>query len=214
ARAVAAAIDAGDLPTARTRVRALVSRDPDVLDGDGLVRATVESVAENTSDAVVAVLAWAAVAGPAGVVAHRAVNTLDAMVGYRDGRYARFGWAAARLDDVLNAVPARLTAVLAVALAPAVGGHPRRAWRVLRRDGRVHASPNAGPVEAAFAGALEVVVGDDVVAYHGQMVARPRIGDGTTPRVADVDRAIRLSRAVGAVAAGIAAAVLAWTGQR
>ena len=113
AEAIADALEAGDLPRAQGRVRNLVSRDPSVLDADGVARATVESVAENTSDAVVAPLLWGAVAGVPGLLGYRAANTLDAMVGYRNERYTRFGWAAARLDDALNWVPARLAGALA-----------------------------------------------------------------------------------------------------
>ena len=118
------------------------------------MRATVESVAENTSDAVVAPLLWGAVAGVPGLLGYRAVNTLDAMVGHLSARYARFGWASARADDVANAVPARVAALLAAAAAPVVGGEPRGALSAWRRDAHRHPSPNAGPVEAAFAGAL------------------------------------------------------------
>lgn len=205
ATAVAAMVDAGDLGPARERVRSLVSRDPETLDDKGLLRAAVESVAENTSDAVVAPLLCAGLAGTPGVVAHRAANTLDAMIGYRDVRYERFGWAAARLDDLLNLAPARLTVALTVVLAPVVGGSPARTRGVVRRDGRVHASPNAGPVEAAFAGALDVRLGDDVVSYQGRQTRRPRVGDGPPPQVGDIHRAIRLSRAVGTAAALVAA---------
>lgn len=206
AAAVAAAVDADELDRARLRVRSLVSRDPEGLDDKGLLRAAVESVAENTSDAIVAPLLWTGVAGVPGVVAHRAANTLDAMVGYRNERYERFGWAAARLDDLLNLGPARLTVVLAALLAPVVGGDADRTRAVVLRDGRVHASPNAGPVEAAFAGALDVRLGDDVVTYQGRTIRRPPVGDGPTPAVEDVRRAVLLSRAVGLAAALIAAA--------
>ena len=147
------------ISTARARLPFLCGRDPGHLDGDGLARAVVESVAENTSDAVVAALVWAAVAGPAGVVAHRCANTLDAMVGHRSPRHERFGWAAARLDDVVGWAPARLTALLAIALAPAVGGSPAEAWQLWRAERNRHPSPNAGQAEAAFAGALGTRLG-------------------------------------------------------
>jgi len=136
-----------------------VGRDPSGLDGPQLCRAAVESVAENTADAVVGPLLWGALAGSPGVVAYRAANTLDAMVGHKSPRYLRFGWAAARLDDLLGWPAARLGAVLACLRAPAVGGDMGRAWRTLRVDGAAHPSPNAGRMEAAFAGALGVRLG-------------------------------------------------------
>jgi adenosylcobinamide-phosphate synthase len=160
-------------------------------------------VAENTADAVVGPLLWGALAGPAGVAAYRAANTLDAMVGHRSARHARFGWAAARLDDALTWPAARLAAGLAVVLAPAAGGDPGRAWRTLRRDGAAHPSPNAGRLEAAFAGALGVRLGGRN-RYPWQVEDRPPLGDGPAPDPDAVARAVRLSRAVGLVAAALA----------
>ncbi|MQA86908.1 MAG: cobalamin biosynthesis protein [Streptosporangiales bacterium] len=211
ATAMAAALGSGDLSAARARLPHLCGRDPEALDGAGLVRATVESVAENTADAVVAPLLWGAVAGLPGMLGYRAVNTLDAMVGHRSARYARFGWAAARLDDVATWAPARLTGLLAVALAPLVGGSPRRTYRIYRRDGARHPSPNAGRCEAAFAGALGVRLGG-TNSYGGRVEHRPELGNGRAPLPADVRRAVRLSRAVGLAAAGLAAAGLAAAG--
>jgi len=207
AAAMHALLRDGDLPGARQRVTHLCGRDPGQLDLAGLARATVESVAENTSDAVVAPLLWGAVLGLPGLLGYRAVNTLDAMVGHRAPRYARFGWAAARADDVANLVPARLTAGLAVVLAPVVGGRPSAALRAWRRDGRKHPSPNAGPVEAAFAGALGRTLGGRL-AYAGRVEERPLLGDGPAPDPADVRRAARLSLAV-----SVAAGALAVTGR-
>ena len=143
--------------------------------------------------------------GIPGLLGYRAVNTLDAMVGHRSPRYERFGWAAARLDDLAGLGPARLTALLAVALAPAVGGSPRRALRVLRRDGGRHPSPNAGRCEAAFAGALGVRLGGTNV-YAGLAEQRGLLGDGPPPGPRDIRRAVLLSRLTGAAAAGLAAA--------
>ena len=197
---IAAMLDAGDLPAARAALPALVGRDPERLDADGVCRAIVESLAENTGDAVVCALLCGAVAGPAGVAAYRAANTLDAMVGHRDERYASFGWAAARLDDGLSWPGARAGAALAVACAPLVGGSPRAAWRMLRRDGASHPSPNAGRLEASFAGALGVRLGGPL-SYRGRVEHRPVLGDGPRPTTADVRRAVRLSVAVGALAA-------------
>ena len=199
-------LETGDVDAARGRLSHLCGRDATTLDVLGLARATVESVAENTSDAVVGPLVWGAVGGVPGLLAYRAVNTLDAMVGHRSERYARFGWAAARLDDVANLAPARLTAVLAVALAPAVGGRPRAALRVWRRDGGKHPSPNAGPVEAAFAGALGRTLGGPLH-YGSRVEDRPLLGDGPAPEIADIARAARLSAVVSLAAGGLAVAV-------
>lgn len=194
---------ADDLDGARARLPHLCGRDPSGLDAAGLARATVESVAENTSDAVVGPLFWGAVAGAPGLLAYRAVNTLDAMVGHRCDRYLRFGWAAARADDAANALPARLTASLAVLLAPVVGGGMRAARRSWRRDGHKHPSPNAGPVEAAFAGALGRTLGGRL-AYAGRVEDRPLLGNGPAPGVDDIVRAARLSAAV-SLATGVLA---------
>jgi adenosylcobinamide-phosphate synthase len=212
ARTIARHLDAGDLAAARERLPHLCGRDPEHLDEDGIARAVVESVAENTSDAVVGPLVWGAVAGVPGLVAYRAVNTLDAMVGHRSPRYARFGWASARLDDLANLLPSRLTALLATALAPVVGGRVPRAWHAWHRDGRAHPSPNAGPVEAAFAGALGRTLGGRL-AYGGRVEERPLLGDGPAPTTADIARAARLSAAVGAAAGALAVAV-SWARER
>ncbi|MGY5885218.1 cobalamin biosynthesis protein [Modestobacter lacusdianchii] len=194
----------GDLPAARAHLSSLAGRDPSGLGEPELVRATVESVAENTSDAAVAPLFWGAVAGLPGLLGYRAVNTLDAMVGYRSARYARFGWASARFDDVVNWVPARLTAALTVAAAPLAGGSAGAAWRVWRRDGAAHPSPNAGRCEAALAGALGLRLGGRNV-YGTRVEERPTLGDGRPPVRDDVGRAVRLSRAVWTTAAVLAA---------
>ena len=204
--ALAAELDRGDLGAARARLPGLCGRDPAALDAGGIARAGTESMAENTSDAVVAPLLWGAVAGVPGLLGYRAVNTLDAMVGHRSPRYLRFGWAAARLDDVANLLPARACALLTAGVAPLVGGSPRAALRAWRRDAAAHPSPNAGPVEAAAAGALGVTLGGRTVYAHGTE-DRPRLGDGPPPGPADLRRAARLSRWVGAAATGLAAAV-------
>lgn len=205
ALAMARLLEHGDVAAARQRLPHLCGRDAHALGVEQIARATVESVAENTSDAVVGPLVWGTVAGLPGLLAYRAVNTLDAMVGHRSPRYARFGWAAARLDDVANLVPARLTAALAAALAPTVGGRPGAALRAWRRDGRRHPSPNAGPVEAAFAGALGRTLGGRL-SYAGRVQDRPLLGEGPAPCVADVRRAERLSAAVQLAAVGLAVA--------
>jgi adenosylcobinamide-phosphate synthase len=197
-------LTAADLSRARARLPSLCGRDPAALDAAGMARAGTESMAENTSDAVVAPLLWGAVAGIPGLLAYRAVNTLDAMVGYRSPRYHRFGWACARLDDLANLAPARVAALLFAGLAPAVGGSPRGAMRAWRRDAAAHPSPNAGPVEAAAAGALGVTLGGRTVYPHG-VEERPRLGCGPPPTSADLSRAARLSRLVGGTAAMLAA---------
>jgi adenosylcobinamide-phosphate synthase len=211
---VAGAVGAGDLETARRLLPNLAGRDPRGLDGPELCRAAVESVAENTADAVVGPLLWGALAGPAGIAAYRAANTLDAMVGHRSRRHRHFGWAAARLDDLLTWPAARLGAGLSCALAPAVRGDRRRAWTTLRRDGGAHPSPNAGRLEAAFAGALGVRLGGRN-RYGDRVEQRPRLGAGPPAGPADVARAARLSTLVGAAATVLAAgAALALPGGR
>jgi adenosylcobinamide-phosphate synthase len=210
--AIGRELDGGDLAAARRRLPNLCGRDPQRLDQFGLSRAAVESVAENTSDAVVAPLVWGAVAGVPGLLGYRAVNTLDAMIGYRSERYRKFGWAAARLDDVANIVPARLAALLTTLCAPVVGGSAGGAWRVWRRDASAHPSPNAGQVEAAFAGALEIRLGGRTRYAHG-VEDRPVLGDGRTPDAGHVTRAVELSRLVGGVAGVLAAVAAAFVGR-
>src|SRR5690606_16963559 len=164
ARAIGRALESGDVEAARARLPHLCGRDPQALDADQIARAVVESVAENTSDAVVGALVWGAAAGVPGLLGFRAVNTLDAMVGHKSPRYRRYGWASARLDDIAGWPGARLTAVLA-----ALGGpDPRGAVRAWRADARRHPSPNAGPVEASFAGALGVRLGG-TLSYGGRV---------------------------------------------
>lgn len=192
-----------DVAGARRLLPSLCGRDPAALDVSGLTRATVESLAENTSDAQVAPLFWAAIGGVPAVLVYRGANTLDAMIGHRSPRYNYFGWAAARFDDVLNYLPARLTGVLAVLCAPVVDGSPAAALRAWRHDASRHPSPNAGVAEASFAGALGVRLGGPTQYAH-QLEIRPTLGDGRIPEVVDVARAVRLSRAVQASAAAVA----------
>ncbi|KOU53753.1 cobalamin biosynthesis protein [Streptomyces sp. WM6378] len=193
ARAIGGALAAGDAEVARERLPHLCGRDPQSLDADGIARAAVESVAENTSDAVVGALVWGALAGVPGLVGFRAVNTLDAMIGHKSAKYRRYGWASARLDDVAGWPGARLTAVLAALAGPDTKGAVR-AWRA---DAAGHPSPNAGPVEAAFAGALGVRLGG-TLSYAGRVEHRPVLnGSGRAVGVADIERAVRLSRRVG-----------------
>jgi adenosylcobinamide-phosphate synthase len=204
ARRLATRVDLGDLDGARATLPSLCGRDPAGLDAAQLCRAAVESVAENTGDAVVGALVWGVIAGPAGVAAYRAANTLDAMVGHRSERYESYGWAAARLDDVMSWPAARVGAALTALCAPVVGGSPRATARIALADGAKHPSPNAGRIEAAFAGALGVRLGGPLT-YAGVAELRPTLGSGRVPGTVDVHRAARLSRAVGASAAVLCA---------
>ncbi len=204
AATMAGHLERADVDSARGRLNHLCGRDPSGLDEPELSRATVESVAENTSDAVVAPLFWGAVAGLPGLLGYRAANTLDALVGHRSARYARFGTPAARLDDVLNLAPSRATALLTVAVAPVADGDRRQTWRVWRRDRADHPSPNAGQCESAMAGALGVRLGGRNV-YFGRAEVRPFLGDGPRPVAAHIRRAARLSGAVGLLAVALAA---------
>jgi adenosylcobinamide-phosphate synthase len=206
-------LERGDVEAARGLLPSLCGRDPASLDGAGLIRASLESIAENTSDAQVAPLLCAAAGGVPAVLVYRGINTLDSMVGYRSPRYLRFGWAAARLDDVANFLAARVTASLTVLLAPLVGGSPSGAARAWRRDAARHPSPNAGVVEAAFAGALGVRLGGPTQ-YRHQLQIRPTLGEGREPTVIDLRRAVTLSSLVQSGAAALAALSLWLPGYR
>jgi adenosylcobinamide-phosphate synthase len=192
ARDVAAALDAGDVSRARALLPALVGRDPSGLDVKEVARAVVESVAENTVDAVVAPALWAAVAGGPGALGYRAVNTLDAMVGHRSKRYRRYGWASARLDDVANWVPARVTAGLVALVRPSRAGD---VWSVVRGQARSHPSPNAGVAEGAWAAALGLRLGG-TNRYGDGVEVRPSLGHGRPAEAHDIAAAVRLSRDV------------------
>jgi adenosylcobinamide-phosphate synthase len=189
---VTRALEAGDVPAARALLPTLVGRDPEGLDEKEIARAVIESLSENLSDAVVASAFWGTVAGTPAVLAHRAANTLDAMVGYRSARYERFGWAAARLDDLLGWAPARLTALLVVLSEPARAGE---IWHAVQRQAPAHPSPNAGVAEAAFAAALGLRLGG-TNSYGGRAEVRPALGTGRPPEVADIRRALALARRV------------------
>ncbi|GAB19223.1 adenosylcobinamide-phosphate synthase [Gordonia effusa NBRC 100432] len=199
---MADALEQGDIAAARALVPSLCGRDPAALDDAGICRATIESVAENTSDAAVGPLVAAAFAGAPGVLAYRMVNTLDAMVGYRTPRYERFGWASAKLDDAANLIPARLSGLLAAALS----GSPGRALRTWRDDAHHHPSPNAGVVEAAFAGALGFSLGGTTI-YPTHVEERPVLGAGAYPTVDDLRAAVALSRRVQYAAAALSVGV-------
>lgn len=182
---VAAALARGDLPAAQRAVAMIVGRDVDALDKAGVARAAIESLAESFCDGVVAPLFWLLVAGLPGIWAYKAINTADSLIGHKEERWRAFGWTAARLDDLANLIPARLSAVL-ICLAGGGG------WRTLWRDHARHASPNAGWPEAAMAGALGVALAGPV-AYDGVVHDKPWIGgEGRAAQAADLARALRI----------------------
>lgn len=207
ATAVGDLVEADDLAGARELIPSLCGRDPNSLDGPAMVRAALESLAENTSDAAVGPLVCGAIAGPAGFIGYRAINTLDSMVGYRNEMYREFGWASARLDDLINLGPARVAGIWTVLLAPTVGGSASGALRAWREDAAGHPSPNAGVVEASMAGALGVRLGGETRYPHG-IEMRPILGDGRAPIAADITRAARLSLRVEVASALSAAAAV------
>lgn len=204
-------LERDDIDGARALLPSLCGRDPAALDADGLARAALESVAENTSDAQVAPILWGAVVGVPGLLVYRGANTLDAMIGHKSPRYLQFGWAAARFDDVANYVGARATGLVVLA----VGGAPSATWRAWRRDADKHPSPNAGVAEASFAGALGVQLGGPTQYAH-RLEMRPTLGDGPAPTAADLRRGVRLSRAVqaGATVLAVAVSAVCRTGRR
>jgi adenosylcobinamide-phosphate synthase len=201
-RAVVVPLSRGDLAAARAALALIVGRDVQTLDEAGVARAGIETLAENASDGVTAPIFWAALFGLPGIMIYKAVNTADSMIGHRDARYGEFGWAAARLDDLLNLVPARLTGLIVVCAAAFVPGtSPGAALRVMVRDARKHASPNAGFPESAAAGALDLRLGGPRI-YDGVRDDAPWMGDGReTATAADMDRALKLI---------VAAFILGW----
>ncbi|MBJ7470108.1 MAG: cobalamin biosynthesis protein CobD [Solirubrobacteraceae bacterium] len=207
-------LERGDVDGARALLPSLAGRDPSALSAGELARAGTESVAENTSDAIVGALFYGALLGPAGAAGFRAANTLDAMVGHHSTKYEQYGWASAKLDDLLGWIPARLGARLAVLAAPTVGGSRAVAADVLARDGDAHPSPNAGQMEAAFAGALGIQLGGPLH-YGPRLEDRPTLGDGRSPDTLALRGAVRLSQAVTALSvAGAVGARLAWAAMR
>ena len=201
ATAIGGALVAGDLDGARDLLPALVGRDPSALDEKEIARAVVESVAENTVDAVVAPALWAAVAGAPGALGYRAVNTLDAMVGHRSARYENYGWASARLDDAAGWVPARATAALVAGVRPTSA---RAVWTAVRIQAPAHPSPNAGVAEAAFAAALGLRLGGQN-RYGDRVELRPPLGTGRPAEAGDIARAVALSHDVCALVVVISA---------
>ncbi|MCT2139740.1 adenosylcobinamide-phosphate synthase CbiB [Dietzia cinnamea] len=213
ARQQDALLSRGDTEGSRELLPWLCGRDPSSLGPEDLARAVVESVAENTSDSAICTLFWAAVAGAPGAAAHRAANTLDAMVGHRSPRYRHFGTASARLDDALGYLPSRLAGAVGVACAPLVGGRTREALRVWRRDAAAHPSPNAGVVEAVCAGALGVRLGGRTPYPYG-VQERAVLGNGRAVRAADIGRAVTLHDHVQVVTAALAVAGVLVTAAR
>ncbi|MGC8513401.1 MAG: adenosylcobinamide-phosphate synthase CbiB [Acidimicrobiales bacterium] len=210
ASGVACALNAGDLALARRRVRSLVGRNPETLGSAEIARAAVESVAENTVDAVIAPMLWGLVAGAPGVLAYRAVNTMDAMVGHHSSRYERFGWASARLDDAANWLPARLAASLVCICSPS---KTRQIFQAVRTQAPAHPSPNAGVAEASFAAALGIRLGG-VNVYSGRVESRPPLGRGRPAEPGDIEAACRLSQRVVLAACGALAGAWALSGSR
>ena len=186
---VGRALDRGDLAAARAALPTLVGRDPAGMDENEMARAVVESVAENTVDAVVAPAFWAAIGGAPGALGYRAVNTMDAMVGHRSTRYQAYGWASARLDDAAGYLPARLTAALVAGVRP---GHAADIWRAVHDQAPGHPSPNAGIAEAAFAAALGLRLGG-CNRYGERVEHRPWLGQGRPAARSDIQPAVRLS---------------------
>jgi adenosylcobinamide-phosphate synthase len=206
-RAVARALAGGDLPEARRRVGRIVGRDTGALDPAAVARAAVEAAAESSVDGVTAPLLFAAVGGGPLAMAYRAVNTLDSMVGHKDARYREFGWASARLDDLLNFLPARVTGCLLVLSASLAGEDAAGAWRIFRRDRLRHASPNAGHPEAAMAGALGLRLGGPS-AYAGETVDKPWMGDGSEAvEAGHILRGMRLVHVASVLALGTCVAL-------
>jgi len=199
--AVANPLLAGDIAAARDAVSRIVGRDPAALDEAGIARAAIESLAENASDGIVAPVFWGALFGLPGILGYKAINTLDSMIGHRSERYEAFGWAAARIDDVANVIPARLTGFLFVLLAP------RRsdALTCMTRDARRHRSPNAGWPEAAMAGGLGVRLSGPRI-YHGSITNEPWLNEGARdPRAADIAEALTVYRRAMLLLAGLLA---------
>lgn len=205
-QSVRRALDEG-LPSARQAVSMIVGRDTAHLDQPEVVRAAVETLAENIVDGFISPLFYGALGGAPLMVAYRAVNTLDSMVGYKNERYRDFGWASARLDDVLNWVPARITGGLMLIATAILGLSPRRAATLWRRDAKKHPSPNGGIPESLMAGALDVQLGG-VNTYQGQPSDRARLGDPHRPLVPeDIPRALRVVRTTG-ILAGLVLVIL------
>jgi adenosylcobinamide-phosphate synthase len=205
---VATALERGGVIAGRAAVAKIVGRDPETLDAAGVARAAIESLAENFSDAVVAPVFWMAIAGLPGAALYKAINTADSMIGHRTSRHEAFGWAAARLDDLVNLPASRLSALLLVAAAvPSKNASATAAWRAVRRDAWRHRSPNAGYPEAAMAGALGLSLAGPRV-YGGVIIDDATMGDGRRDATAaDIRRALALYRYADAILIALVAAV-------
>ena len=203
---VADALETGGLSAGRHAVSMIVGRDPEQLDEAGVGRAAIESLAENFSDGIVAPLFWLAVLGLPGGIAYKAINTADSMIGHKSDKYLAFGWASARVDDLVNLPASRLAALWLIAAAGFVpGGSPQRAWNTVLRDARFHRSPNAGWPEAAMAGALGLKLNGPRI-YDGEIVDDPYMGDGRSAvSASDIRAALKLYR----IACGMQMVVLA-----
>jgi adenosylcobinamide-phosphate synthase len=191
--AVESALREGGLTAGRESVSQIVGRDPNALDESGVCSAAIETLAENFSDGIVAPAFWYLIAGLPGIAIYKAVNTADSMIGHRTPHHEAFGWAAARLDDLANLIPGRLSGLLIIAAAMPMGGNLRRAWTAMLRDAPRHRSPNAGWPEAAMAGALGIAIGGPR-SYAGHRVEAARMNEGARPTLAptDIRRALRL----------------------
>jgi adenosylcobinamide-phosphate synthase len=205
---VATALETAGLPAGRQAVSHIVGRDAHSLDQAGVARAAIESLAENFSDGVVAPALWMIIAGLPGAAVYKAINTADSMIGFRTPRHAAFGWAAARLDDLVNLPASRLSALLIIAAASVTkGASPAGAWRAVRRDAHRHRSPNAGYPEAAMAGALGLMLAGPRV-YGGVQVDDAMMGDGRRAAdAADIRAALKLYRRADAILIGLVAAL-------
>lgn len=211
AKEVGAALEKS-LEAGRRAVSMIVGRDTEGLSREGVIKATVETVAENLSDGVIAPLVFTALGGAAGGYLYKTVNTMDSMVGYRNDQYRYFGTGAARLDDVCNCLPARLSALMMVLLSGFCGLSLRGAWRMFRRDRYCHASPNSAQTESAMAGALGIQLGGDAW-YFGRLHKKKTIGDPLRPvEPSDIPSAVLLMTAVSDVAVGLTVILLAWIG--
>lgn len=197
----------GGLPAARKAVSMIVGRDPDRLDEAGVARAAIESTAENFSDGIAAPIFWLSVCGLPGLIAYKAINTADSMIGHRSERYEQFGWAAARLDDLVNIVPARLSGLLFVAVAPLVGGTMAHSKTIMFRDAPKHRSPNAGWPESAMAGALGIALAGPRQYAEGPVHDPFLNEEGRAATPADINRALKLFIAACALQAAIYAAL-------
>ncbi|MBO1325724.1 adenosylcobinamide-phosphate synthase CbiB [Acetobacter sp. TBRC 12305] len=202
--AVARPLAVGDLAGARRAVSMIVGRNPDLLDGPGIARAAAESLAENTSDGIVAPLIWGMLLGLPGIAAYKAINTMDSMIGHRTPRHEAFGWAAARIDDVANLVPARLTGLLFALASP----RPAAVLRIMLRDAHAHRSPNAGWPESAFAGALGIRLSGPRT-YAGRVAEEPWLnGEAPDPQPRDLARGLALYRRAMVMLAAVMAFII------